>query len=66
MTRKFYVDWSDEFYPEIRDIKFAYYEEEPKTFLECKKEIYEKCDAEIRHWRERKKYFRSLRVKDLV
>lgn len=63
--RNWWVDWSDDAYPEIRHAKFALDSEYLVTLAQAKKEIVEKFQAEVTHAREQIRKARAIRVKDL-
>lgn len=68
MSHKYYVDWSDTAFPEIKSTDtFGDWELAPlgRTFTECKAEIREHFQREIDFARNRLRELSALRVGDL-
>jgi len=63
---QYYVDWDDQHYPKIRDIKYAYPGETGTTFAQAKAEIIEHFQNVKKHAQTIINDTRTLRVEDLV
>lgn len=65
MADRYYVDWSDAPYPQIRPISDSAGYADPQTFTECKNEIIQRCRARIAHEREIIRQIQQLRKDDV-
>jgi hypothetical protein len=66
MKQKFYVDWSDPAYLEIRSIEDASEYADPITLTEAKQEIIDHHRALIDHSREQIRITREVRAANIV
>lgn len=65
MSRRYWVDWSDSAFPQIRPESSADECQELLTLTEAKRGIREHCENEIAHWRIVARQTRALRAVDV-
>jgi hypothetical protein len=64
MTKRYFVDWGDQWFPKI--VEAGPGDEVGQSFGACKKEITDKCKHMISHWRAINKQTRPLKPSDAV